>query len=134
MGVDVGGAVGGVKDALIFFDGSQSEDDKVMHESQSLASFPVAKNGPVVDFVLGFGEDFHCGVAPVGIGTAGVGDEGGLGLGGELGVVVEGYAVGEKVWVERDGSLGVSAVGSAEAIEKDVSKYYVIGRDDVWGF
>ena len=126
MSVDVRGTVGSVKDTLIFFDGPQGEDDEVVHEGQSLASFPVAKNGPVVDFVLSFGEDFDCGVAPVGIGTAGVGDEGGLSLGGELGVVVEGYAVSEEVRVEGDGSFGVPAVSSAEAVEQDVSEYHVV--------
>ena len=77
--------------------------------------------------MLSFSKDFDCYVTPVGIRTAGVGDKGGLGLRGKLGVVVEGYAVSEEVWVERDRSFGVPAVSSAEAVEQDVSEYYVVG-------
>ena len=108
--------------SLIFFNGPEAQDDVVVHECQGLASLPRSKDGTIVDLVLGFGKDFDSGESPVWVRSGVICDDGSLGLGAELGIVVEGYALGEKGGVERDGVVGVAVVGSAEGFEEEVAK------------
>lgn len=88
VSVDVGRAVSGVEDALILLDGAQGEDHIVVHQGQSLACFPVPKDGTVIDFVLGLSEDLDYRVPPVRVGAGVVRNDGGFGFGGKLGVLI----------------------------------------------
>jgi len=58
--VDVGWAILIVKDALIFLNWPQEEDDGVMHEGESLAGLPIPEDGVVVCFVLSLGKNADC--------------------------------------------------------------------------
>ena len=134
MCVDVGRAVVIVKDSLVFLYWAEDEDDEVVHQGQGLAGFPWPEDGAVIDFVLGLCKDLDSGVSPVGVRSGGVGDDGGLSFRAELGVLVERYALGEELRVERDGLGGCAAVGSTEGLEELKAEDYVVGGDGVRGF
>jgi hypothetical protein len=85
-----------------------------------LTGFPGSKNGTLIDFVLGLGEDFDGGVAPVGVGTKGIGHDDGLGFGGKLGELVESDAFGEEGRIKRDGEVGIALVGSTVGFKQEL--------------
>lgn len=85
-----------------------------------MTGFPGSKNGTLINFVLGFGEDFDGGVAPVGIRTKGIGHDDRLGFGGKLGEFVEGDAFGEERRIKGDGKVGIAAIGSTVGFEEEL--------------
>jgi len=126
--VNVGGSVLTVEDALVFFDRPQKEDDGVVHEGESLASFPIPKDGVVICLVLGLGEDTDGSPAPVWIRAVCVCHNNRLGLGGQLAELVGVDAFNEESLVKRNLRKWGTMVGSAKGLEKDGSENLIF-----WG-
>ncbi len=102
-----------------------------MHQGKSLASFPGAEDAAVIDFVLRLGKYADSSVAPIRIRSECVGNNGGLSLGGQLGVLIESNALCEKRWIKRNRDIGVTGISSAPAFKQKLTKEKVIWSEGI---
>lgn len=91
-----------------------------------MTGFPGSKDGTLIDFMLGFGEDFDGGVAPVGVGAKGIGHDDGLSFGGELGEFVKSDAFGEERRIEGDGEVGVALIGTTMGFKQELGEKVIV--------
>lgn len=131
MDVKVGWAVFGIEDALILLDRAKEQNDGVVHEGESLACLPRAKDGAFVHLVLSFAKDSNGGPAPVGVRAAGVAHNDGLSFAGELSELVQIDALDKEGLIEGVDSGGGAMIGAREAFVKELAQELITGRDTV---
>lgn len=97
-----------------------------MHEGKGLAGFPVAKDGVGVNLELCLGKDADDRIAPIGIRSVRIGNDGGFRFVSELGVLVEVDAGNVKLGRERDNRGGVARIDTTPRSVESVGKMLVV--------